>query len=224
MTVASSSEIYLFSFPLAALSCSESAGVQGRARSRHSCHIRGKSRWECRASIGSRTYLRPRTFRPPLVSALFSHCFARTICQSPSIVNILHLSVMHNSDISQLLSWLAKSLDLTFNYFFLQAPKLPCASNHLGDDARVRHPSPPLTAPSWELPRLNWYPTTATLLTKTWTLHAVASRSGICTWRLSALALRCITRAKSLRRHRLFDYPSQSPTQLLFDLESKSGG
>jgi hypothetical protein len=41
---------------------------------------------------------------------------------------------------------------LIFNYFFLQAPKLPCTSNHLGDDARVRHPFPPLTAPSWSYP------------------------------------------------------------------------
>jgi hypothetical protein len=123
MTVASSSEIYLFSFPLAALSCSESAGVQGRARSRHSCHIRGKSRCECRASIGSRTYLRSRTVRPLLFPTLFSHCFARTICQSPSVLNILHLSVMHNSDFSQLLSWLVKSLDSDLQLLFPPSSK-----------------------------------------------------------------------------------------------------
>jgi hypothetical protein len=110
------------------------------------------------------------------------------------------------------------------NYFFLQAPKLPCNSNHLGDDAQVRHPSPPLTAPSWELPRLNWYPTTATLLTKTWTLHAVASHSEICTWRLSALALRCITRATRPRRHRPFNYPPQIPTRSAIQLRIKEPG
>jgi hypothetical protein len=95
-------------------------------------------------------YLRSRITRPLFVSALFFHCVARSICQSPSTLNILHLSRQSCtpsdfSQPSQLLSWLAKLLDLNSHFpitFSSKLQKLPCASNHLGDDPQVR-PRPP---------------------------------------------------------------------------------
>jgi hypothetical protein len=164
------------------------------------------------------TYISPlsnNAAAPCLCSVLFSHCFARSICQLPPIGNILHLSRHAHlrsipiSQFIQLLSCLAKSFDFNSQLLFppsskatlqLQSPPRRCSSETL---------LPTTHRPELELPRLNWYPTTATLLNRTWTLHAVASHSGICTWRLSALALRCITRATRPRRHRLFNSPSR---------------
>lgn len=110
------------------------------------------------------------------------------------------------------------------NYFFLQAPKLPCNSNHLGDDAQVRHSSPPLTARAGSYPASIGTPRPPRYSPKPGPCMQLPPTAGFVhgaslLWRCDASRVQ-----RRPRRHRPFNYPPQIPTRSTIQLRIKEPG